>query len=203
MCKGRIISFRILAVLTVAIYGFLLCVCSAIEASDVIHAMPRVSLEQVRQAIIVELRSRTIANEQFPSVDDIELPLAVPMRSGSSVRVSSVCWDRAAERTRFQLECTHPGECLPFLAYVRTASRANAPACRAESRDAARLSSEFLIHAGERATAVLNGAGIRINAPVTCLQGGDPGAIIRVRQGEGHIFRARIIGPSRVDANLE
>jgi hypothetical protein len=203
MCKGRIISFGTLAVLTVAIYVFLLCACSTVEASDVVHPMPRVSLDQVRQAIIVELGSRVIAKEQLPTVDDIEVPLAVPMRSGSSLRVSSVCWDQDAQRARFQLECTHSGECLPFFAYVRKASRANTPACHTESRDAERLGSEFLIHTGERATAVLTGAGIRINVPVTCFQGGDLGAIIRVRQGEGHIFRARIVGPSLVEANLE
>lgn len=178
-------------------------VCTTAQASDSVRPAHRVSLEQVRQVVIDELRSRAIREEQFPSLDDIELPLAVPMRSGSSLRTSSVCWDQDAQRVRFQLECSHAGECLPFLAYVRTASRASAPACRAESSHAARSSSEPGIRAGERAMAVLSKAGIRINAAVTCLQGGDPGDVIRVRGLEGRIFRARILGPSLVEASLE
>jgi len=187
-----------------ATLGFLLAGRVTVRASESTEKVRRISVDEVRQVVIGELRSRAIAEEQFPPLEDIELPLAVPMRAGSTLRVFSVCWDRDAQRARFQLQCAHVGDCLPFLAYVRTASRGNAPSCRLESvPHTARSSSASGVRAGTRATALLSRAGIRINAAVICLQGGDPGDIIRVRGEEGNIFRARIIGPSLVEASFE
>jgi hypothetical protein len=203
MRKYRRTPPRILTACFAATLGCLLVACVPAQASESLEVIHRVSVEQVRQLVLGELRSRAIGEEQLPSVGDIEVPLCVPMRSGSTLRVSSVCWDQDAQRVRFQIKCGQQGECLPFLAYVRTAPRTNAPACRMESARAARNSSEPGPRAGARATAVFSRAGIRINTAVTCLQGGDRGDIIRVRGYEGRIFRARIIGPSLVDASLE
>jgi hypothetical protein len=197
------VCLRILTAFFATALACSLGVCASVQASESGEATHRVSIEQVRQVVIRDLRSRAVSAEQLPSVEDLELPLAVPMRSGSMLRISSVCWDQDAQRMRFQIECGHSGECLPFLAYLRTKSRVNAPACRLESSHAARKSSESGVRAGAHVTAVLSGAGIRINAAVTCLEGGDPGDIIRVRGHEGRIFRARIIGPSLVEASLE
>jgi hypothetical protein len=202
MRKRQRIPRWILMAFFTATLSSLLVASAAVQASEPTQAVHRVSVELVDQAVIGELRSRAIGEEQLPGLEDIELPLAVPMRSGSSLRVLSVCWDQDAERIRFQLACSHSGECLPFLAYVRTA-RNYAPACHLASSHAGHSKSESGVRAGERASAVLSKAGIRINAPVTCLQGGDLGDIIQVRGHEGRIFRARIIGPSMVDAGLE
>ncbi len=32
---------------------------------------------------------------------------------------SSRCWDEGPRRTQFRLECGEPGQCLPFLVYLR------------------------------------------------------------------------------------
>jgi hypothetical protein len=193
---------RILLSSFATMLGCLLVADVPTQASESPEAIHRVSLEQVREVVIGELRSRAIGEEQLPSAEDIELPLSVPTRPGSTLRVSSVCWDPDAQRVRFQIKCGHQGECLPFLAYVRTISRANAPACRMESSHTAPKTAESTVRAGTRVTAVFSRTGIRINAAVTCLQGGGPGDIIRVRL-EGRVFRARIIGPSLVEANLQ
>lgn len=203
MRRNRKIPLGILATLIATTIAFLLSVCPAVQASDSIQATHRVGLDEVRQVINSELSPRTTSEEQPLSVDDIEVPLAVPMRPGSILRVSSMCWDQNAQSMRFQLRCGRTSECLPFLAYVRGTLRANVPACQAESVHAARKSAQSQVRTGAHATAVLSGAGIRINAEVTCLQGGNPGDIIRVRGHEGRVFRARIIGPSLVEASIE
>lgn len=200
MRQHQRVSLPIMMTLLIVMLG-----CIEVQASDSIHTTHRVSPDQVREIVIAELRSRAIGGEPLPSVDDIELPLAVPMRPGSALRASSVCWDQDAQHVRFQLQCDRTGECLPFLAYVRTASRGNVPACGPQPSRAARSNSdsESVVRAGERAMAVLSRGGIRISAAVTCLQGGDQGEIIRVRGGEGRIFRARVLGPSLVEASLD
>jgi Chaperone for flagella basal body P-ring formation len=203
MHRGQRIFLRIVTAFFAVALGSLLAASEIAKASGSIAALRRVSIDEVRQLVIGELHSPT-NEEKSPSLDDIELPLAVPMRTGSSLRVRSVCWDQDAQRVRFQLACTHPGECLPFLAYVRTASGGAFAGCRQESSPhAARSAAGPVVRAGGRATAVLSSSGIRINAAVTCLQGGNLGNIIRVRGREGRIFPARVIGPSLVEAGFE
>jgi hypothetical protein len=51
-----------------------------------------------------------------------------------------------------------------------------------------------LILAGDRATAVFITAGLRLSASVTCLERGRQDDVIRVRNQNGQIFRARISG---------
>jgi hypothetical protein len=62
-----------------------------------------------------------------------------------------------------------------------------------------RMSSPTL-RAGERATAVLLADHLRMTANVTCIDPGREGQIIRVRGPDGHVFRARISGPGKLDA---
>jgi hypothetical protein len=164
----------------------------------------RVTAPEVRQVVIGELRSLAMEDDQFPHEEDVELPLAVPIRAGSALHASSVCWDSDARSARFRLECGRAGDCLPFLAYVRMSSNPKAPSCRPESvPQASRLSAEPSLRAGKSVTAILSAAGIRMTAPVTCLERGSAGDIIRVRGHEGRIFRARIVGQGLVEAILK
>lgn len=56
------------------------------------------------------------------------------------------------------------------------------------------------MRAGDQATAVLRSERLRISARVTCLERGREGEVIRVRNQDGEVFRARISGPALVEA---
>ena len=104
---------------------------------------------------------------------------------------------------RFQLACAERGACLPFLAYARIGVSVPAPSCGMDGNVRAGSAAPApAVRPGERATAVLVGAGLRMTASVTCLERGASGEIILVRGREGRIFRARVAGPGQVEATL-
>ncbi len=165
----------------------------------------RLTAEEVRRAVSAELKARGTGEGGLLRDEDIEIPSAVPARAGSSLRISAVCWDGPAARARFRVECVNAGACLPFFVYVRTASHASAAACDlgAERHGSAKVDAGPMLRVGEGATAVMVASGLRMTAAVTCLDRGARGEIIRVRAGEGRIFRARVAGPGLVEALME
>lgn len=179
-----------------SLLGCLLTAASSLRAAD--RALAPVTVEQVRRVLAVELRSRGFADNELPEPDDVEVPLPVPMRVGSNLRVSSVCWDADAGRIRMRLECDRSG-CLPFLIYVHSPSHAQAAQCQLIPHPGYSTTSEPGVRAGEPATAVIVASGVRVTAAVTCLERGARGEIIRVRGGQGRIFRARVTGPRMVE----
>jgi hypothetical protein len=80
-----------------------------------------VTRQEVWQAVVAELRQRGLSEPQLPRIEDLDLPVAPPARTGRSLRVSSACWDEGPQRTQFRLECSAPGDCLPFLVYLHNA----------------------------------------------------------------------------------
>jgi hypothetical protein len=168
-----------------------------------------VTRQEVWQAVVAELRQRGLPEPQLPRIEDLALPVALPALAGRKLRVSSACWDEGHERNQFRLECGEPGQCLPFLAYVHVQNRdagTRAGSCRLEapSRPAPEAPVKPLakpaVRAGDRATAVFLSARLRISASVTCLERGREGEVIRVRNEDGQIFRARISGPALLEA---
>ena len=168
-----------------------------------------VTRQEVWQAVVSELRQRGLSEPQLPRIEDLDLPVALPAVAGRKLRVSSACWEEGPERTQFRLECGEPGQCLPFLAYVHIQNRdagARAGSCRQESpsRPAPEAPVKPLakpaVRAGDRATAVFLSARLRISASVTCLERGREGEVIRVRNEDGQVFRARISGPALLEA---
>ena len=183
-----------------SVLAWLTIASPAIAAEAGVQGYSPISGESVRGTIMAELRTRGIDDAKLPRAEDIEVPLAVPARAGVGLRVTAACWDADASRVRFRLECREAGACLPFLAYVRMGSHAEAASCQVPRKQASTAGAATpAVHAGERATAVLVAAGIRMTAPVTCMDRGARGEIIRVRGSEGRIFRARVTAPALVE----
>ena len=165
--------------------------------------------QEAWQAVAAELRQRGLSELELPRVESLDMPMALPALAGRRLRVSSICWDEGPRRVQFRLECGEPGECLPFLVYVH--GRGNADSgerhgpCRLPSGprlasvDSPGPSPQPTLRAGDRATAVFLADRLRMTAIVTCLERGREGQVIRVRGQEGHIFRARISGPARLE----
>jgi hypothetical protein len=171
--------------------------------------MTPITPSEVWQAVASELRQRGIREEQLLQVEEIDLPVAIPAAASRTLRVSMVCWDAALSRAQFQLECREAGQCIPFLAYAN-AGRSTAmgsekiagSSCRAASRRRVANSPapKNVIRVGDRATVVFRGSQLHMTALVICLERGAEGAIIRVRNGDGQIFRARVSAPARLEA---
>jgi len=187
----------------------------ALTASAFLYAQdPRpllipITRDEVWQAVASELRQRGVREEQLLRVEEIDLPVMVPAAAARSLRVSMVCWDADLARAQFQLECREPGQCLPFLAYA-DAGRSTAmgsekiagSSCRNGSRLRAGPSAtrKAIVRTGDRATVLFRGSRFNLTALVTCLERGAAGDVIRVRNQEGQIFRARISAPARLEA---
>jgi len=178
-------------------------------AQDVRPLLTPITRDEVWQTVNAELRQRGIREEQLLRVDEIQLPVQIPGVVGRSLRVSMVCWDADLGRAQFQLECRQPGQCVPFLAYA-DAGRATAmgstniagSACRNVSppRSTPSPARKALVRVGDRATVVFRGTRIQLTELVTCLERGEKGEIIRVRNQDGQIFRARVSAPARLEA---
>ena len=170
-------------------------------------ALSPLTARETWQAVAQELRSRGMREEELPQVADLGLPAALPAREKRTLWVSAVCRDEDAGSVRFRVECREGGACLPFLTDWRGGGeRVAAPSCRlkgASRRAAARPRAAPSVVAGERATAVMTAAGLRMTAEVICLDRGASGEIVRVRAKEGRIFRARVSGPGFVEALAE
>src|SRR6266536_2947789 len=106
----------------------------ALLAQEARLPFPPVTREEAWQAVAGELRERGLREEQLPRADDLDLPVAVPAAEGRTLRVATVCWDAGLGRVQFRLECREPGQCIPFLAYARTAGKIMAGSCRSGSR---------------------------------------------------------------------
>ena len=168
--------------------------------------------QEVWQAVVAELQQRGVSGLQLPRIEDLDLPVAVPAMAGRKLRVASACWDTVPRRTQFRLECGEPGQCLPFLVYVRVRdeskadaeARAGACGLASEPRPAPGAPPKAFatptVRPGDRATAVFVSDRLRITASVTCLERGHEGEVIRVRNQDGEVFRARISGPALLEA---
>jgi Chaperone for flagella basal body P-ring formation len=96
-------------------------------------------------------------------------------------------WQDASAMAR--VRCVNSADCIPFFVMLRWPSP--------EERDAAlqapvlvkeqvkgRTTKDVLVHAGEQASLVLENKKFRIVEPVTCLENGTQGQMIRVRSAD-------------------
>jgi flagellar basal body P-ring formation chaperone FlgA len=124
-------------------------------------------------------------------------------------------WNPALQRWEFALRCEQAEQCIPFLVWrraVRDASgrlvslngMSSASAFSAgESTGVARGDIGWLVKPGQTATLSWDGAGIRIVLPVTCLDAGRAGELVRVRfKNAAHILRAEVLGDGTLRARL-
>lgn len=182
------------------------CGC-ALNGEDARAAFTPLTRGEVLLTIAAELRARGVPGDQLPQIDDIELPAAIPAATGRALRVSAACWNEDLSRAQFRLECREARQCLPFFAYLRggrpgiTLSLIGR-SCQASSGPhlARSGSRKAVVRAGDRVTVVYGGRRMRVTAMATCLDRGAEGDIIRVRNQDGHIFRARVSSATLLEA---
>ena len=192
-----------------------LALAIAVLSGTLLHAQdarpPRtlITRAEVWQAVMIELRQRGVREEQLLRAEDIDLPTLIQAAASRTLRVSMVCWDAGLRRAQFQLECREPGHCIPFLAYAET-GRSTAMGSEETARSSCRNGSpqrsvssatrKVIVRSGDRATVLFRGSQLNLTALVTCLERGAAGDVIRVRNQDGQIFRARVSAPARLEA---
>jgi Chaperone for flagella basal body P-ring formation len=169
----------------------------ALLAQPTALPFPPVTREEVWQAVASDLRQRGLHKEQLPSTEDLDLPVAVPAAEGRTLRVAAACWEAGLARLQFRLECREPGQCIPFLAYARTTEKIMLGSCRSKS---AAPPHKVAVRPGQRAMLVSDSNRLRLTTSVTCLERGAEGDIVRVKNQDGHIFRARVAAPAVLEA---
>jgi hypothetical protein len=187
----------------------------AVLSGTLLHAQdarpPRTAItrSEVWQAVTIELRQRGVPEEQLLRAEEIDLPALIPAVASRTLRVSMVCWDADLGRAQFQLECREPGQCVPFLAYAEAGRSAAlgsekiaGGSCRNGSlqRTAPSATRKAIVRSGDRATVLFRGSRLNLTALVTCLERGAAGDVIRVRNQDGQVFRARVSAPARLVA---
>jgi hypothetical protein len=155
------------------------------------------TLEEIHRAVADELRQQGVREDQLPRIDDIELPAALSAAADRTLRVAAVRWDADRARAQFRLECA-PGQCLPFLVDVRM-ERSALHSLAISKTPSKRARQRTTVRNGDRALVVFLGDSLHLTAAVTCLDHGAEGDVIRVRNQDGHIFRARISGPGLLE----
>jgi len=159
-----------------------------------------VTRQEVWQAAAGALREGGTREEHLPRVEDLDLPVAVPAAQGRTLRVADACWDAGLARMQFRLECREPGQCIPFLAYVRMIDRPAAESCSAASHASSAHPKKPAVRAGERAMVVFVANRLHLTTSVICLERGAEGEVIRVKNQDGRIFRARVAAPALLEA---
>ena len=187
----------------------------AVLSRTLLHAQdarpPRtpITRAEVWQAVTIELRQRGLREEKLLRAEDIDLPALIPAAASRTLRVSMVCWDADLGRGQFQLECREPGHCIPFLAYAEAgrytavgSEKIARSSCRNASpqRSVSSATRKAIVRSGDRATVLFRGSQLNLTALVTCLERGAAGDVIRVRNQDGQIFRARVSAPARLEA---
>jgi hypothetical protein len=179
-----------------------------LSAQETRPAPTPITRDEVWQAVTLELRQRGVREEQLLGLDEIDLPGVIPAAASRTLKVSMVCWDAERGRAQFQLECREPGQCVPFLAYADAgrstamgSEKIDGSSCRNSRQRFAPFSTrKAIIRPGDRATILFRGSQLNLTSLVTCLERGAAGDVIRVRNQDGQVFRARISAPTRLEA---
>ena len=170
-----------------------------VSAQEAVSPRVPVTKDEVYRTIVDDIRSHGISVPNLPRIEDIDLPLAVPIAGGTRLRIVESCWDLSLARQQFRVACEPSGDCIPFLVYTKV--RTTTGSCQTTARPkGATLSSKPLVRAGDRATVLYHRDRMRLTTFVTCLDQGAEGDVIRVRNQDGQIFRARISSATLLEA---
>jgi Chaperone for flagella basal body P-ring formation len=124
----------------------------------------------------------------------------------ASLELTKSEWNAGLERWEFSLRCAEPTACVPFLVWTRppaggrglSFTRRAAQPTKPEAGD-----KELLVKRGQTVILTWDDGGIRVALPVTSLEAGALGQVVRVQlKNVVRILRAEVIGDSIVRASL-
>jgi hypothetical protein len=169
----------------------------------------RASCREIRDSISRALRARDSTSSQDLPPLELDCGSARQIPEGSALELTRVFWDPALRGWEYSLRCVRPSDCVPFL--VRQVSTPAYPGVawllpldsHAKSNRPQTASSPLAVQVGQTATLFWEQDGIRAVLPVTCLDRGPVGGLVRARTKNGNrILRAEVVSPGVLRAAL-
>jgi hypothetical protein len=133
----------------------------------------------------------------------LECGAAPRMASSATLELVRTAWMAQRKRRQYTLRCARAEDCVPFVVWGRDEIAGQEAQPIVPPSLTGRLptsrKSETLVKAGEPALLVWEQRGIRVVAPVICLEGGESGQFVRVRlKNADRTLRAEVVGPGSV-----
>jgi hypothetical protein len=137
----------------------------------------------------------------------------------TQLALTRTTWNAGLQRWEFALRCAQPEECVPFLAWVSEERRPPAMTADAHASAVRRPASwdktsargvlqplksvPWLVKRGQTATLLWEQSGIRVTLPVTCLDAGGLGDVVRVRfKNAARTLQAEVVGEKALRVKL-
>jgi hypothetical protein len=141
---------------------------------------------------------------------DLDCAGARGVPEGAALEITGSSWNAALQRREFRLRCLHAEDCVPFLVWVHEAPPGSSPEHSYVAAEKPFVpagggvgGADLLVKAGQTATLIWEGAGIRVVLPVTCLDAGGRGEFVRVRfKNTARVLRAEVLGDGTLRASL-
>jgi hypothetical protein len=156
----------------------------------------------------ISVQNAATASENHPvnrSVPDLDCAAAHGVPAGAALELSKKAWNVSLQRWDFSLRCVKTRECVPFLVWARADGFDPALASVRPNKGTTRNAENVtrLVRAGQTATLTWDQSGIRVILPVTCLDAGGMGQVVRVRfKNAERILRAEVVGAGALRVSL-
>lgn len=180
---------------------------------------PAKSCQEIARLIVSTEATR---NTKVPplSPESLHCAGAHGIAGGAALQLAKTSWNQALQRWEFTLRCTRPKDCVPFLVWAakeKTAAKGvdelssamalpvSLPKYLPKNQDAksAEVMSAALVKPGQTVTLSWEERGIRVVLPVTCLDAGGMGQLVRARlKNAPRILRAEVVGKAMLRAVL-
>jgi hypothetical protein len=112
-------------------------------------------------------------------------------------------WNQALQRWEFSVRCVRPEACVPFMVWAQEETP-NSEGVHPEVHLPAPLNHRpLLVKPGQTATLMWEQGGIRVVLPVTCLEAGGLGEVVRVRlKNVPRTLRAEVMSDGTLQVRL-
>lgn len=185
------------------------------------RAGARTSCAEIADFISRSLRARMPVNGSHPLTRAADGPQNPPraldcgqtgrVPQGAPLELTRIFWDPALQGWAYSLRCVHAGDCVPFLVRQITAHKVSTAALPGTSFQGASFhknnpqsaNAPLAVQVGQTATLFWEQDGIRAVLPVTCLDRGSVGSLVRARTKNGNrILRAEVVSAGVLRAAL-
>jgi Chaperone for flagella basal body P-ring formation len=139
------------------------------------------------------------------SLGNFDCAAARSIPQNAALELVRSAWNPALRRWEFALRCTAPQACVPFLVWAGEPTPRKAAELTRVALGPADLGygEQRLVKPGQTATLRWDEGGIRIVLPVTCLDSGGLGQMVRVRfKNAAGILRAEVLSDGTLLAGL-
>jgi len=147
-------------------------------------------------------------NNKVPSRgrEHLDCAAARGVPEGAQLELIRTNWDETLSRWEFFLRCVQPEACVPFTVWARRGENGEGATRRIEaavSEKSMLYGNALLVKPGQTVSLSWEQGGIRVILPVTCLEAGGLGQLVRVRlKNVARTLRAEVMSDGTVQVRL-